>query len=88
MGKDTKEYFLMHKNIKVCLMEISDDGVLGSVRHNEAAADHFPLGGRMNNMKFHDWWKDRAIPKTTTRLTRLKINSFLPINLVSFFAFF
>ncbi len=41
MGKDTKEYFLMHKNIKVCLMEISDDGVLGSVRHNEAAADHF-----------------------------------------------
>lgn len=64
MGKDTKEYFLMHKNIKVCLMEISDDGVLGSVRHNEAAADHFPLGGRMNNMKFHDWWRDRAIPKT------------------------
>ena len=64
MPSTFKEYFLMHKNIRVCLMEISDDGILGSVRRNEAAAAHFPLGGRMNNMKFHDWWKDRAIPKT------------------------
>ena len=54
----------MHKNIKVCLIEISDDGVLGSVRRNEAAADTSPLGGRIDNMKFHDWWRDRAIPKT------------------------
>lgn len=45
-------------------MEISDDGALGSVRRNEAAVAHFPLGGQMNNMKFHEWWKDRAIPKT------------------------
>ena len=59
-----KEYYLMHKDIPVCLMEISDDGALGSVRRNEAAAAHFPLGGQMNNMKFHEWWRDRAIPKT------------------------
>lgn len=59
-----KEYYLMHKDIPVCLMEISDDGALGSVRRNEAAAEHFPLGGQMNNMKFHEWWRDRAIPKT------------------------
>jgi hypothetical protein len=64
MSRQTKEYFLMHKDIRVCLMEISDDGILGSVRRNEAAAAHFPLGGQMNNMKFHDWWRDRAIPKT------------------------
>lgn len=64
MEKNVKEYFLMHKDIPVCLMEISDDGILGSVRRNEAAAAHFPLGGQMNNMKFHDWWRDRAIPKT------------------------
>lgn len=64
MKQQTKEYFLMHKDIPVCLMEISDDGALGSVRRNEAAARHFPLGGQMNNMKFHEWWKDRAIPKT------------------------
>ena len=64
MNMKTREYYLMHKDIPVCLMEISGDGILGSVRRNEAAADHFPLGGQMNNMKFHDWWKDRAIPKT------------------------
>ena len=54
----------MHKDIPVCLMEISEDGVLGNVRRNEAAKEHFPLGGQMNNMKFHEWWRDRAIPKT------------------------
>lgn len=64
MARHAKEYFLMHKDIRVCLMEISDEGILSSVRRNEAAAAHFPLGGQMNNMKFHDWWRDRAIPKT------------------------
>lgn len=54
----------MHKDIRVCLMEITDDGNIGNVRRNEAALDHFPLGGKMNNMKFHEWWRDRAIPKT------------------------
>ena len=64
MSRQAKEYYLMHKDIPVCLMEISDDGILGNVRRNEAASAHFPLGGQMNNMKFHEWWKDRAIPKT------------------------
>lgn len=64
MQRHAKEYYLMHKDIPVCLMEISDDGTLGSVRRNEAASAHFPLGGQMNNMKFHEWWRDRAIPKT------------------------
>ena len=44
MAKNEKEYYLMHKDIPVCLMEISDDGILGNVRRNEAAAAHFPLG--------------------------------------------
>jgi len=64
VAKNAKEYFLMHKDVKVCLMEITEDGSIGSVRRNEAAAAHFPLGGQMNNMKFHEWWRDRAIPKT------------------------
>lgn len=64
MAKNTKEYFLMHKDIRVCLMDITEDGSIGNVRRNEAAAKHFPLGGQMNNMKFHEWWRDRAIPKT------------------------
>lgn len=64
MGKYAKEYYLMHKDIPVCLMELSEDGRLGDVRRNENASEHFPLGGQMNNMKFHEWWRDRAIPKT------------------------
>ena len=64
MKKIGTEYYLMHKNIPVCLMEISEDGRLGNYKKNEAQIDHFPLGGRMNDIKFHEWWKDRAIPKT------------------------
>ena len=62
--KRAAEYYLMHKDIRVCLMDIDENGNIGSVRRNEAAAAHFPLGGQMNNMKFHEWWRDRAIPKT------------------------
>ncbi len=79
MASEAKEYFLMHKNIRVCLMQISDEGILSNVRRNEAAAAHFPLGGQMNNMKFHDWWRDRAIPKSRhgakTALQRLGYSS-------------
>ena len=60
----TGEYYLMHKDIRVALMEISDDGHVARLRRNEQAADHFPLGGKMNPMKFSAWWNDRAIPKT------------------------
>ncbi len=58
------EYFLMHKNIRVCLMEIDDDGRISKIRINQAEKDHIPLGGQMNNIKLHEWWRDRAIPKT------------------------
>ncbi|MGN0413035.1 MAG: hypothetical protein ACI4FV_08355 [Lachnospiraceae bacterium] len=62
--KKAKEYYLMHKDIPVCVMDISEDGSLGQYRINQAASSHFPIGGQMNEMKFHEWWKDRAIPKT------------------------
>lgn len=49
------------------------------LQKNEAALAHFPIGGQMNDMKFHDWWKDRAIPKTRhgakTALQRLGYSS-------------
>ena len=64
MPKNPSEYFLMHKDIPVCLMTIDEDGNISKIRRNEDAAGHFPLGGLMNDMKFHEWWKDRAIPKT------------------------
>ena len=62
--KEAKEYYLMHKDIPVCLMELSPDGTLGNYRKNMSALEHFPIGGQMNEMKFHDWWRDRAIPRT------------------------
>ncbi len=62
--KRANEYYLMHKDIPVCLMELSNDGTLGNYKKNQAALAHFPIGGQMNDMKFHEWWKDRAIPKT------------------------
>lgn len=64
MAKLPEEYYLMHKDIPVCLMELAGDGSVSRVRRNEAAADHFPIGGQMNDMKFHEWWKARAVPKT------------------------
>ena len=77
--KIAKEYYLMHKDIPVCLMELTEGGSLGNYRKNEAALAHFPIGGQMNDMKFHDWWKDRAIPKTRhgakTALQRLGYSS-------------
>ena len=44
MAKHAEEYYLMHKDIPVCLMEISDDGKLSYVRRNAAEARHFPIG--------------------------------------------
>ena len=74
-----QEYYLMHKDIPVCLMEISEDGAISKVRRIDDAAAHFPLGGQMNNIKFHEWWQDRAIPKTRhgakTALQRLGYSS-------------
>ena len=77
--RNPQEYYLMHKDIPVCLMEISEDGTISRVRRNENTAAHFPLGGQMNNIKFHEWWQDRAIPKTRhgakTALQRLGYSS-------------
>ncbi len=86
--KIAREYFLMHKDIPVCLMEISADGILGKYRVNKETEEHLPIGGKMNEMKFHEWWRDRAIPKTRNgvksalqRLGYLSTNSALVDNL-------
>lgn len=79
MKNSSEEYYLMHKDMPVCLLEIHDDGHISNVRRNERAASHFPLGGQMNDMKFHEWWNDRAIPRTRhgakTALQRLGYSS-------------
>lgn len=76
------KYVLMHKNIEVLLMEIDEDNETAkpkTISINPTAKDHIPLGGQMNNMKFMDWWRDRAIPKTRqgakTALERLNCKS-------------
>ena len=33
--RNPQEYYLMHKDIPVCLMEISEDGTISRVRRNE-----------------------------------------------------
>jgi len=62
--RNMEEYILMHKDIPVCIMNISEDGALGSYRIISGNSEHIPLGGQLNEVRFHDWWKDRAIPKT------------------------
>lgn len=60
-------YYLMHKN-NVCASMILDENDINAkpqkVKINEVCKEHFPIGGQMNNMRFVEWWKDRAIPKT------------------------
>ena len=57
-------FFLMHKNIIVASMQIDENGGISKIRKNPDALDHIPLGAQMNDMKFHEWWNDRAIPKS------------------------
>ncbi len=53
------QYFLMHKDIKVCLMDISENGELRHIRRNAAA-----------NIDFSIYEKD--IEENQIRIPRLK----------------
>lgn len=63
MKISSNKYYLMHKDIIVCLFNIDADGNISNVQYTNERK-HIPVGGQMNDVKFHDWWKDRAIPKT------------------------
>ena len=56
------EYFLMHKDIQVALLEIDEQGSAKLERSIPENEKHFPIGARLNNSKFSDWWKSRYIP--------------------------
>ncbi len=64
MDRELNKAFLMHKDIVVAEMLLDASGKILRIRLNAAESDHIPLGAQMNNMKFHEWWKDRATPKT------------------------
>lgn len=77
-----KDYILMHKNIEVALMKLDENDANSKpskIYLNEKEQDHIPIGARMNNIKFINWWQDRAIPKTRqgarTALQRLGYSS-------------
>ena len=57
-----KQYFLMHKNIPVALLEIEENGNAKLIRNIPDNMNHFPIGAQLNNSKFGEWWKNRYIP--------------------------
>ncbi len=57
-----KQYFLMHKNIPVALLNIEENGNAKLIRKITQNEKHFPLGAQLNNSKFSEWWKNRYIP--------------------------
>lgn len=59
---NTFDVNLMHKNIKVAVMQLSNKGDITRVRAvNEAL---MPIGGSTGIQSFHEWWKFRAVPRT------------------------
>lgn len=57
-------YFLMHKNIEVCQLEILSDGKINKVNINSENISHMPIGTDNSLSKLRSWWKEREIPKT------------------------
>lgn len=55
-------YNLMHKNFVVAILDIALDGSLLKITHVNDSI--LPIGAQMNDIKFHEWWKDRAVPKS------------------------
>lgn len=54
-------YTLMHKDIPVITIDITGNKMKVIKVLNES---QLPIGGQMNSMKLHEWWQDRAVPKT------------------------
>lgn len=79
MGKDVSMYYLMHKNIPVAIIDVDKLGGVSNFRVINEFRDFLPLGAEMNNMKFYDWWKDRAVPRSRqnagTALRKLRYTS-------------
>lgn len=60
-------YYLLHKDIPVAMFELDENDANAKPKRlslNKSNFEHLPLGAQMNNMKFIEWWQDRAIPKT------------------------
>lgn len=54
-------FWLMHKNEKVMPIKIDENNVKFM---SPLIPELVPIGGQMNSMKMHEWWSDRAVPRT------------------------
>ena len=60
-------YYLMHKKEIVARFFLDENDAFAkpkNIQINEKNEHYMPIGARMNNVKFIEWWNDRAIPKT------------------------
>lgn len=70
-----KLYFLMHKNIEVALLKIDETGKATLFRSIPENKEHFPVGAKLNDFKFSEWWKNRYIPDNRDGLKRALENA-------------
>lgn len=61
------KYVLMHKDIEVALLNINIEKNYKMTIIEILNGSHMPIGGQLNAVKFHEWWTDRAIPRTRQR---------------------
>ena len=72
-----KDYYLMHKNKMVCILHISPNGDMTLGEKNFENSDHFPIGGKLSDSKFAEWWKNRYIPQNRKGIVEaLKANGY------------
>lgn len=64
MGKDELKFEFMHKDIVVGRFSVRGNAKIYEIAFNDFVREHIPLGGQMNLVRFHEWWDDRAVPRT------------------------
>ena len=64
MVKTINRAYLMHKDHVIMDLDINETGGIKVKRINSVEEHHIPVGAQMNEIKLHDWWKDRATPQT------------------------
>lgn len=62
-------YDLMHKDISFGTLLYSKE--TGSIKFKIDDTNYLPVGGRLNSVKLHNWWDDRAIPISRQGLNRV-----------------
>lgn len=56
------KYYLMHKDIKVALIEFNEDADIVNIALR--VPQYMPVGCALGMQFFKSWWRDRAVPKT------------------------